>query len=258
MAIEFVGSRTLTSAGGTTELTAPLSSLINGIGSVPEIGDLVIVAVGIASAGRNATATIQTSEGVNYTNVSDLMANDLFDANLIVKRFFWTANELTAEYKITGGSGHVDDAIVSMAYVFRGVDPDTPLDVAVVNATGINTRLANPGSITPVTAGAFIYVAGVAATGTATSAFTSSELTDFISQGTTDVNRVRIGVGYKDDWASGPFDHAAFGGGGTDTTDDSWAATVIALRPAPEPEPDPNPYLNRIDPQLALIAKRRR
>jgi len=117
--------------------------------------------------------------------------------------------------------------------VFRGVDPTTPMDVTLTTATGGNSVLANPPSITPVTAGAWIACFGFGAHTDGTDTYTSAgDLTLFTSSGGNTTNDGTAGAGYKDDWVSGSFDPGAWTFSGTDSTSFSWCAVTVALRPA--------------------------
>jgi hypothetical protein len=100
-----------------------------------------------------------------------------------------------------------------------------------VTATGINSRLANPGSITPTTTGAVVYVVGAAAGGTGGTFTDSNSLTAWLAGNSVDTNDAMMGAGYYTGWTSGAYNPNAFTGGGTDTTSDSWAAVCVALRP---------------------------
>jgi hypothetical protein len=159
---------------------------------------------------------------------SEQYSDDDRDTNLRVAYKFVSGDTATT----FGFTGSAQDAGAMAVYVFRGVDQTTPLDVAAQQTTGTDSALANPPSITPTTAGAFIVCIGAAGHLGGTGTFTSSDLTDFLTIGHNDTNDVTLGVGHKDDWTSGAFDAAAFGFSLSSGTSYSWAATTIALRPA--------------------------
>ena len=227
MNIVYVGGQVGQFAGktGTTTVTF---SLTNGTDSVPKAGDLVIVAYGVGSASSNRALTINNASAVAYTLIgSELFSADTFSANLrVAYRFMPATPETTC---VLSGTGAVQDAGAYTIHVFRNVDSTTPLDVAAVTQVGTNTRLANPDPITPSTVGALIYVVGAAACGTG-GTFTAAYLTDLRVTTQADTNDVNIASGYVN-WTSGEYNPAAFGGGGTDTTSDSWCAVTLALRP---------------------------
>jgi hypothetical protein len=104
------------------------------------------------------------------------------------------------------------------------------MDVAEVAGSGTNTRLADPGAITPVTAGAWIYVMGGAGCSTG-GTYTNGELTAFLAETQVDTNDGNIGAGYLEWDGLGEYNPAAFAGGGTDTLNDSWVSMTLALRP---------------------------
>jgi hypothetical protein len=226
--ISYVGAQVGAFAGQTTDLTVTMTSLTGGLAAAPAAGDLVVVSFAVGST-ANRSLVIRNTGGVDYTLIgSELYADDTFDTNLrVAYRFMPDTTE--TQFVLVGGSGNVADAGAYIIQVFRGVDLDNPLDVAAVTATGINSRLANPGSITPVTTGAYVVAVGAAGCGTG-GTFTHATLTDFRATTQVDTNDVNIGAGYTA-WGGGALDPAAFGGGGTDTTNDSWAAVTFALNP---------------------------
>jgi hypothetical protein len=217
---------------GTVSNTDVSFNLSNGIGAalaVPQAGDLVVISFCVGST-ADRTLSITNTAGTAYTLIgSELYADDTFDANLRVAYRFMPGTPET-DFRFAGGTGNAADAGRYTVQVFRGVDTSTTLDVAAVTATGINTRLVNPPSITPTTVGSVIVVVGGAASSTG-GTFTTTGLEDFIAGSTADTNDAQIGSGWRR-WTSGAYDHGAFTAGGTDTTNDSWASVVFALRPA--------------------------
>jgi hypothetical protein len=230
MAIQFVGGAVAAKVGATSgNTTISLSAgLTGGIASAVSAGDLVIAAFGTGSA---ADRTLAITDGTNpYT----LIASELFvngtdeDQNLrVAYKFMGSTPDASTTF---GPTGNTADAGAMAVYVFRGVDPTTPLDVTPTTATGTGSLRPNPPAITPATAGAFIVCVG---NGGGTAALTSSELTGFLSIGSNDTNDTAIGIGHKNDWSSGAFDPAQFGGDSGFL--DAWIAMTIALRPDPAP-----------------------
>lgn len=228
--IAYVGGQ-VNSFAGTTSNTDVNFALTNGLAATPAAGDLVVVAFATGST-ADRTLSITNTAGTAYTTIgSELYSNDTFDTNLLVAYRFMPGTPETA-VRFAGGTGNAADAGTYCFKVYRNVDTGTPLDVAATTATGIDTRLANPPSITPSTAGAWIQIVGACAGGT-TAAFTDpGDLSDWRTDPQVDTNDSTIGSGHYTAWTSGAYDHAAFAGGGTDTTNDSWAALAFALRPA--------------------------
>lgn len=232
--ITYVGGQTNSFAGTTTDQTVSFG-LTGGIAAAPAAGDLVIVSYAVGTAARNPTLIIENTSSVSYTGIgSQQLADDSFDTLLLsAYRFMPSPTETQVRFSssATGGTGSAQDAGSYTIHVFRGVDPSTPLDgVVVTAATGTNGHAANPPSITPTTAGAFTYHVGAAAMGTG-AAFTSGDLTDFRTKAQADTNDVVIGAGYTAWSGSGAVDPSAFGGGGSGTTTDSWAAISCVLKP---------------------------
>jgi hypothetical protein len=230
MAIEFVGGNTAGKLGATSgDTTIALNaSLTGGIASAVAAGDLVIAAF---STGSAADRTLAITDGTNaYTLIdSELYQNDTEDTNLRVAYKFMGATPDAAT--TFGPTGNAADAGAMAVYVFRGVDQGTPLDVAAVAAGALNTQLVDPAPITPVSAGAYIVCVGAGAR-EGLGDFSSSDLTDFRTQsGSDDTNDTTLGIGHKPDWASGEFNPAAWTHSAGDSTNYSWAALTIALRP---------------------------
>lgn len=222
--IVFVGGYTQGFVGDTLDITISLTSLTGGIASAPAANDFVVVYYGTGASDARALSIS------GYTQAALLYANDLYDANLLVayKRMGATPD---TSLVLTGGTLNVAEAGAVSILVWRNVNATTPMDVTPVTVTGINSSLCNPSAITPITSGAYI-VAGGSAGYSATTAyiFTSPDLTGFISSGGNDSYDVAVGAGYKQ-WTSGAFDPGAFSITGN-STNNSWAAVTLALRPA--------------------------
>ena len=229
MAIQFVGTayaiKSFTT--GANKSIALNTGLTGGIGSSVQAGDLVVVSNGLSGT-SDATLTITDPSSVAYTIVgAELYSNDTFDANLRVA------------YKVMGGtpdasvnfsqSTGITDGGIGMVSVFRGVDTSSPMDVAGVTATGINSALVDPGQITPVTAGAIVVVAGIAAHGLGLPNFGLTGLTSIDNQAHNLTNDLTTAMGYTS-WTSGALNPAAWTLTGSTTTH-SWAAVTMALRP---------------------------
>jgi hypothetical protein len=222
--IAYVGGKTAFFAGITTNpASISLTDLTGGLASAPIEGDLVLVNYGIGG-GVDVDVTVVTAD---YVEISDLRANDDNDANMGLFRKFMTSTPDTALQ--VGPTTNATYAGAVAIHVWRGVNTTTPLDVAAVNATGTNTGQPTPGAITPTTAGSVIVIAGVGAAA-ATSVFTASELSNFITAASPDTIDAVVGMG-SIAWTSGTFTPATWGGNTTASTD-SWVATTIALRPA--------------------------
>jgi hypothetical protein len=226
--IRYVGGMTAGFAGKTSSTTVTFD-LTGGMSEVPEGGDLVLVSYCTGST-ADRTLTITNTTPTAYDYLSDLYADDLYDANMRVGYRFMPSTPETQ--MILSQTFAIEDAGRYTVHVFRGVDPSTPIDVASTTITGIDSRVVNPAAITPSTAGAWIWITGCGAGATATTAYTASHLTGFVSGGTADNVDSVIGSGWYRQWTSGAYDGADFAAGGTSTTDDSWASTTVALRPA--------------------------
>lgn len=228
MAIQYVGSNTGTWAGANSGTnTVSLTALTGGIASAAAIGDLVIA---VYATGSTAAATLSITDGTTaYTLAGTaLYANGTsYDSNLRVAYKYLTTSNTSVTF---GATGNTQDAGAATVHVFRGVDSTNILDVAVTTATGTATGRPTPPAITPVTAGAFIFMAGGGAAATG-AVFTAAALSGFRSVTSADTNDANLGAGYVT-WTSGTYTPAQWTGGTTGTTD-SWTAATLALRPAP-------------------------
>lgn len=216
--IQYVNGRS-TGLGGSTLISVSLTNLES------QAGDLVILYFGATSDGVDRDWDIS-----GYTEVAQLYSNDDFDSNLVVAYKVLTSRETAID--IPNGTFDSTMAGASAVQVWRGVDPTSPMDVTPTTATGINSPLCNPPSITPNTSGAVIVSGGVAAHGEQVETFASSDLTDFITSGADDTGGdMTIGLGYHR-WTSGAFDPSAFTFSASPSSSASWAAVTLALRPA--------------------------
>ncbi len=234
MAITFVGSHVETHAA-TSAQTVNFSSLLNTAGGTPTVltDDIVLVAVENASTVNRGDATLIPS-GYTSMHTADYQ-NGTHDSNFKVS---YKVMGATPDTSVAIPASNATTAGVAYAiYVFRGVNTITPADVTTVVTGAINTGKVNAAAITPVTAGAWIFVAGGAAVAAGAvfaqaatpdlSTTTNHFRTATITSTTNDAN---IGAGIKTDWTSGAFDAAAWNGS-TATTTDSWSAVTVALRP---------------------------
>lgn len=209
--------------------TVSLTDLVDADDNPISLEENDIVVVTFANAVTDSTQAAMTPTGYTAAH-ADLFANDSNDTSFLVS------------YKVMGSTPDTDVEIpatasawcvVSHIMVLRGIDTSNPLDVAATTATGGNSGLPNPPSITPVTTGAVITCHG-ASMGNSASAFTApAQLENFRSpfRTTSGKGNVMVGVGSAD-WGGGAFDADAFSGGYTAGTS-SWCASTIAWRPAP-------------------------
>lgn len=219
--IQLVGWKVTHHGNGTTSVSlTDLSGLI----SAPQENDLVVVAsVCVTSISGDLDMTCS-----GFTEVADLYANDTVDANLGVFLKRMTSSPDTTITLNDPPSGNIMSVAIM---VFRGVN-STPQDVTATTATGTNSVLANPPSITPATIGAVVVAIGGGAHQAGDVDFASSDLNGFITDSGNDVNESTIGMGWSGPWVSGAVNPAAFTFGAADNGQYSWAACCLALRPA--------------------------
>ncbi len=231
-AIDYVGSRIVSTAGTTSAWNAGINGgLTGGIDDHASAGDLVVATYcvgGFATADK--TLSIKNSSAVDYTLIgSEQFANDSNTTNLRMAYRVMPSpveTELVLSETVNGGTGAVTDSGIVHIFVLRNVHA-TPLEQAAVQNTAINTRIINPGDITPLATTTFTLVAGCGA-GAAGGTYTSSDLTDFKAGTVVDSTDISIGAGYLTGTTS-PLSPATFGGGGSDTISDSYAVTIAAF-----------------------------
>lgn len=225
MAITYVGGRIGNAAGSTSAgITVSLTALSGGSGTTALAGDLVVVAV---STGSNTDRNIGVSTD-DYTEVVELYADDTIDTNLSVSYKIMGSTPDTSV--VTTPSGSADDAISVCVSVWRGVDSTNILDVVYQSNTGINSGLPTPPAITPITSGAIILCIGANGHSKTTGTFTTATLDNFITSVRNDTYDTTTGIGSYA-WSSGTYTPAQFGFTETDSSQFSWCAVTLALRP---------------------------
>lgn len=224
MAISFVDSATGVSAGNGGDPTIDLTT-ITGLAE----DDLVIVTY---SMGTQAGDYDMAMLSAGWTQISDIFSDDTGDTNLGVFRKFMGASPDTSAQ--VDGNGNASTAVAATAMAFRGVDLTTPLDVAAVEATGINTMHPDPGSIDFTTAGSAVVICvgnGHQQFASAGYTFPTGYTTNAVNTGGDDTIDTTVGMGYNLS-PSDPEDPGALTHGGTDSANYSWCAVTLALRPA--------------------------
>lgn len=222
--ITYVGGYTEAFVGQTSDYTVTFGgNLTGGVASSASAGDLVIVYFGTGSIVNNDLVVNE------YKEIAELYADDTNDTSLVVAYKFMGSTPDTT-FTLTGGTQGGTDAGAVAVQVWRNVDV-LPFDVVATTATGTNSVLCNPPAITPLTAGSYIVSGGAGGHLRGAQTYSSSDLTNFISSGENDTYDVTIGLGYKE-WTSGEFNPAEFSFSGVNSSNYSWAAVTLALRPA--------------------------
>lgn len=225
-ALTYVGGTVSSRTGhASSALTFDLTALAGGFEASAREGDIVIVALAIGAVADKALSI--STAGYTGNELTELYANDTYDANLAV---YWKIMGSTPDITVTAmASGDTSAGIAVSVQVWRGVDQSNPIDVAIATATGLNDGKPIPPAILPTTVGAIIIPMGVASYSTS-AIFTTATLSNFISGAQVETQDVMVGMGSYA-WSSGTYTPAAFGGGITNTSA-SWAAATLALRPA--------------------------
>ena len=152
MAITYVGAQTNFILGSTTADQSVTFALTGGLAATPAAGDLVVIALTASLTGTAGITSLVTS---GYTATTRITSDDTNDCALQIHYKMMTASPDTTV--TISRSGNVNSGQAYTIHVFRGVDT-TVLDVAATSATGINGGRPDPPAITPVTAGAWIFV----------------------------------------------------------------------------------------------------
>lgn len=204
-------------------------TLTGGIASSPNAGDFCIVSYCAAGVADRSNRSVSNAIG-EFNLLYTVYSNDTNDTSMTVK---YKILESPIDYDVIAGAiSSSNNGINVSIQVFRGVHATTPLDVTSVTGNAINTALADPGSITPVTSGAVIGMFAAAAMGASISTtFTSSSYDTFTAVTRSTTSRsLATAFGFKA-WTSGAFDAAALGGPSVNVADSNAYAT-FALRPA--------------------------
>lgn len=222
MAITFIGSATGYGTSSVAQFDITLPVCLE--------GDIVIVATG---AGTAATSDLKEMGVVTsgYAEVADLYVEGAVtrDSNLSVswKRMGETPDTVVTCVSLQGFGGAYTNGV---AYVLRGVDPSTALDVSVTTASGTDTHAPDAPAITPATEGAFLVVCGHSvaydASVTAPAGYTDqANATDASTLGGTLV------VASKAWGGGGEEDPAAWTDWSTGSSYKAWTAVTLAFRP---------------------------
>ena len=232
-ALQYVNGTTQTNLAGDATYTVDLTGL--GIAQ----GDLVIVATGFTLNSDGNPGVTPTG----YTELFDLYSNDNRDNNLSINYKFMGA---TPDTQVTvNGSGDAAYGSATAVHVWRGVDPTTPMDVTAQSATGINSPNPNSPAITPTTTGAYILTIGGGSRSNngVTMAAPTGYANAVAVQAQDSTQSFHVGIASIAWSGSGAEDPGAWTTGST-STNDSWTAGTLALRPGPTCTPAPAPVMN--------------
>jgi hypothetical protein len=225
----YVGGNTNSSATG-AEVTIDLTSLSGGSDTSPSEGDIVVLAFHYWQDANTDYDLAPTTSG--YTELADVHSSDAYDGDLYVGYKVMGSTPDTSV--VIPSNPDVGRVTTSLVYVWRGVDQTTPIDVTTTSTAGSNSITADPPSITPTTPGALVLAIG----GASADSSSSRSLTGAPTGYSGFLNSVResgetgsVAIAYKFWSGSGAEDPGAFTHG-TSSTNYSWCAATVALRPA--------------------------
>lgn len=234
MAITWAASLPAVGANNGGNVTLTFSNFVNAAGGAYTLvtGDIVVVAYAASGTADLAMAATWSGGAGDSVEFVEHYSNGTIDTNLAAYAKTMGATPDTT-VTVTGPTG-ASNGTIAVAHVIKGA-VISALDTAAITAEGTGTSVPNPGSVLPVTAGAWIAVigAGAAAAG-ATFGHTdlASTANHFRTGNHAETNDIAIGFGWKEDWASGAFDPAVWTGGNVNASN-SWAALTLAIKPVP-------------------------
>jgi len=239
MAIQYVGG-TITPRTGSTSgnTTITLSSgLTGGSRAAVAENDLVIAMYNTTAQADRTLDITDGSSGYSVLGSEQYVDNPGGLARDLNLRIGWKFMGSTPDGATTfGPSGGLQENAVTAVAVYSGVDLTTPFDVAEQIVTNTTSLLADPSSITPVTANALILaiVGGAGPFAIFPPNYATSDMTMRLVANSTSVNPFSnvayLGIAEKA-WTGGAFDPAAWTNASS-TTNCSSAAFTFALRPA--------------------------
>lgn len=226
MAISFVGSAEGSATNGNdVTLTLP--------GGMQQ-DDLVIVAYAIGDNDNLDFNMAMVTAG--YTEIADI-ANTAVGQDVNLGVFYKKMGATPDTTAQVDGQGGADASVAAVAMVFRGVDPNTPFDVASTTANASGTMHPNPPSIDHLNpAGLWTVIAGASAhllnLGTTSDPYTfpTGYTIDNVQRPGNDTSDVTVGMGYRTNPAD-PEDPGVMTHSGTDSASYAWCAVTMALRP---------------------------
>ena len=196
----FVGAKTHTMAGTTSNVTVSLTNLTGGSNSAPQAGDLVIVYFGTGSD-FNRDLTIS-----GYTELIELFGLDAgIKTNMVVAYKFMTATPDTS-FTITGGTQNSSDAGAVAVHVWRNAA--TPTLAGTTEES--DTLRPTPADATPTVSGSVVLIGAAGGYADVTQLYGSNDLLlGFVSAGSQDSYDSVVGLGYLE-WTSGTIDPRRF------------------------------------------------
>lgn len=152
MALVYVGGKSESFGFSGTSESVSITSLVGGLGGNPQDGDIVVVSFMVPE--RPATLSV-----TGYTSLANIDSSDSDPTSMWCGYKIMTS---TPDTTLTINTSVEVNKYVAV-HVWRGIDAGNPIDATTTTATGINTSVSNPPSITPVTEGAVILAVGAAA-----------------------------------------------------------------------------------------------
>lgn len=219
-AIDPIGYKSTVHAGTGSTVAVSLTDLSGSISS-PATDDVVLVMVG--AEGNDTDYNLSVT---GYTERCDLAALDARRSNLGIytKRMGVSPDtSVTISATDTGVVTHV------RILVLRGVNATTPMDVAVVTGTGIDTNGSIP-AITPVTAGAMVVGAKFNVYGNSLNTIVMNNPISYSPYMASIDGAASSCLGCKEWPGSGAVGPVNNGGGTGNNV--AWCAAALAFRPA--------------------------
>lgn len=238
MAITLVGSAENSAPDG-ADVTVTLPAGV-------QEDDLVLVAYGISSA-DNQAMQISTS---GYTQLAEVFVDAAFGEDCNLGVFYKIMGASPDANVVCVGSGTVNNPVVAVVQVWRGVDQVVPIDVTTVTATGTTTQPNSPSTSDPVTDEALVVSAVANQKGNDEGAVSApTGYTNLVDEGLADVFLCTIAMASKVVTPADAEDPDSWSGF-TATGASGWCAATVVLRPASEAEPLPVPDVSSYAPSF--------
>jgi hypothetical protein len=235
MAITWAASLPAVGANNGGDVTLTFSNFVNAAGSAYTLvtGDIVVVAYASSGTANLAMAATWSGGAGDSVTLGEHYVDGTIDTNLGVFAKTMGATP-DASVVVTGPTGN-SSGTIAVAHVIKGA-VISALDTAAITAGTTGTTVPNPGSVLPVTAGAFIAVVGAGAAAAGATFTPNADLNTTTNHWRTgnhaETNDIAIGFGWKEDWASGAFDPGVWTGGNVNASN-TWAALTLAIKPKP-------------------------
>lgn len=213
----------------TVDLTAAILTDTGGIGGALQADDVLVALAVNTTSNLIGVPTINSTGWTKQGGDGSVGSSNARTINAVVGTR--AAGSTPPTSFDASGPAISGSASLGLVLAFRNVDPATPLDALLTMAKGNGGALADPPSITPTAAGAYVLAFGAATGGTAITSQNAPTGGTLLGRGNpAGTSRGTRAAVAKMPWTSGAIDATTFSA--TDTgTSDAWVAYAAALKP---------------------------